>query len=296
MNKTKGILFLAIAQSLIAFNIVSAKYSLQFISGNLYLTLRYLFAFMISFTCFCLSSKPKGIPPTSINYPMLILQAVTGGILFNIPMTQGLQYTDAAIAGIITSLLPIMTIFLSWLFFNNKLNSTHIIAFILSFIGLTLISMNKLEPNSKHHSLFGDTLIFLALIPEAFYYIISHRYPSEMSKFLNGSIIFGINTLLFIMIMLLKMDTLPNIPVNVLLLIGIQGLSLSIYYIFWLKGCEVASVSVVSLSSALMPIMTVMMAAVFLNEHLSSIQYVGIFIILATIIWQNQQSIPTSEY
>ena len=293
MEKTKGILFLAIAQSLIAFNIISAKYSLQFISANLYLTLRYLFAFLFSYCCYIFMPKQNNIPKSVINYPMLILQALTGGILFNIPMTQGLRFTDASIAGFITSLLPIMTILLSWLFFKNKLNMTHIIAIILSFLGLSLISMTNLGQHSIHHSIWGDALIFLALIPEAFYYIISQRYPSDISKFLNGSIIFAVNTSLFLLIMLFNTPSLPKIPTTILLLVGIQGLSLSLYYIFWLKGCELANVTLVSLSSALMPIMTVLMATMFLNEYLSKIQYVGIFIILATIIWQNQQNTPT---
>jgi len=283
---TKTVTYLALAQSLIAFNIVSAKYSLQYISTNDYLTMRYLFAFIISLICYlCAAKTPK---KENVSYSILFLQAITGGILFNIPMTKGLSVIDASVAGIITSLLPIFTILLSCLFFQTKLTRTNLVAIGLSFLGLLLISLSQWHASQDHH-ISGDLWVLLAIIPEAVYYILSQRFPAPISIFLNGTIIFGINALLFIFLFLFHPHPIPSIPQPVIFLISTQGFALSLYYVFWLKGCRQAHTTLVSISAAFMPIMTTVLAYLFLNEQINCIQIAGIVIIIMTIVMQKEK-------
>ena len=284
---TKTVTYLALAQSLIAFNIVSAKYSLQYISTNDYLTMRYLFAFIISLIGYlCAPKHPK---KQNVSYSILFLQAVTGGLLFNIPMTKGLSIIDASVAGIITSLLPIFTILLSCVFFQTKLTRTNILAIGFSFLGLLLISLSQWHESQNQHPISGDLWVLLAIVPEAIYYILSQRFPAPISIFLNGTIIFGVNALLFIVLFLLNPHPMPSIPQPVIFLISIQGFALSLYYVFWLKGCRHAHTTLVSISAAFMPIMTIVLAFLFLHEQINNIQIVGIFIIIMTIIMQKEK-------
>lgn len=289
----RSVCYLALAQSLIAFNIVSAKYSLQFVSPNIYLGLRYFFAFIFSLLFLTISRQPKIFG--KINFPLITLQAISGGILFNIPMSQGLLLTDASIAGIITSLLPIVTIFLSFALFKTKLTPKNLTAISFSVVGLLFISISQLQGKHAIHSLAGDVWIFISLLPEALYYLLSHRFPAPISGFLNASLIFSINSLLFIGILFWQHLDLFHIPLNVLLLIVVQGFSLSLYYLIWLKGCQMANETLISVSASFMPVMTVILAVLFLNEHLNVYQLIGISIILFTVLFQKEKH-QTSDH
>jgi drug/metabolite transporter (DMT)-like permease len=285
----KAIAYLASAQLLIALNIVSAKYSLQFISPNVYLGWRYFFAFLCSLIFLFFHQRPKIFG--KLNLPIILLQAVSGGILFNIPMSQGLVLTDASIAGIITSLLPIITLFLSWILFKTKLTPKNFIAISFSVMGLLFISMGQLAGQKPVHTFLGDLWIFLAIIPEALYYLLSHRYRPPISDFFNASIIFSINSFLFLIILFWQHADLFHIPLKILFLIMFQGFSLSLYYLIWLKGCQIANETLITVSASFMPVMTVILAMLFLHEHLNLYQCLGILIILMTVIFQKKQSL-----
>lgn len=284
----RAVCYLALAQTLIAFNIVSAKYSLQFVSPNIYLGLRYFFAFVFSLFFLNFSRQPKIFG--KINIPLITLQAISGGILFNIPMSQGLLQTDASIAGIITSLLPIVTLFLSFILFKTKLTRKNFFAITLCVIGLLFISISQVQGQHAAHSLTGDIWIFISLIPEALYYLLSHRFPAPISGVFNSTIIFSINSLFFLVILCWQHLDLFYIPINIFLLIALQGFSLSLYYLIWLKGCQMANETLISVSASFMPVMTVFLAVLFLHEHLNIYQLIGISIILFTVIFQKEKT------
>lgn len=283
----KTVAYLALAQSLIAFNLVSAKYSLQYISTTDYLTMRYLFGFIFSLIFYlCAPKHPK---KQNVSYSILFLQAVTGGLLFYIPMAKGLSIIDASVAGIITSLLPILTILLSCVFFQTKLTRTNILASGFSFLGLLLISLSQWYESQNQHHISGDLWVLLAMMPQAIFNILSQRFPAPISIFLNSTIFFGVNALLFVVLFLINPHPIPSIPRPVIFLISIQGFTLSFAYVFWLKGCRHAYITLVSISAAFMPIMTIFLAFLFLHEQINNIQIAGIIIIIMTIILQKEK-------
>jgi len=275
----KALFYLATSQFLIASNLVSIKYALQFISPEVYTSLRYLFAFVFSLSL-CFFTRPSFHQQDKKYLPILALQAISGGILFNLCMTFGLQYTDASMAGIITSLLPMVTILLSWIVFQAKISANNFMAIAICVFGLILVS--GANPHA-HHRFLGDFFVFLALIPEATYYILTQRFPSPIHFSLNACLAFLLNALLFLLLFHQQLMHLENISMGLWLLIGTQGLSLSMNYYFWLKGCEHASETTVALSTALMPLTTLCLAVLLLHEHLTAIQAVGSFLILTTL-------------
>jgi drug/metabolite transporter (DMT)-like permease len=131
------------------------------------------------------------------------------------------------------------------------------------------------------------------LIPEALYYILTQRFPSPISHALNACLAFALNSSLFLLLIYPEMTQLNTIPNHLWLLIGIQGLSLSMNYFLWLKGCEYASQTTVALSSAFMPLITLGLAVLFLHEHLNSLQILGVGLILSTLFLHQKTSSKT---
>ena len=285
----KALLYLASSQFLIAFNIISIKYALNFTSAQIYTSLRYFFAFLFSLgLCFITRQNFKKNKTAIKKYfPILALQAICGGILFNIFMTVGLEKSDASIAGIITSVLPIVTIIMSCLIFQAKMTQANLTAIFICVLGLLLVSGSKFQ---GHHHLMGDALIFLALIPESVYYILTQRYPSPISLALNACIAFALNSSLFLILVYPHVNQFNQIPFSIWILIVIQGLSLSMNYFLWLKGCEEASQTTVALSSAFMPLITLGLATLFFHEHLNILQVIGVSLILSTLIFHQKTS------
>lgn len=291
-NYLRAFIYLCLAQALVAANIVTAKYALAYIPPLVYVSLRYIIAFLFSLLIFLKSFNFRELHPKtliSFNLPLLMIQVISGGFLFNIFMAYGLQYTDAGIAGIITSLLPIMTILFAWIFYKTRLSKKNLFSIALSFLGLLCISGQGFFQQHEHHTLLGDFLVFLALIPEALYYILSHKYKPAISLQLNACINFGINSLLFLVLTYVELNQIPVIPIHVLLLVIFQGFSLSIYYFIWLKACRIANEIQISISAAFMPITTLFLAVLLLHEQPNKIQIIGIMVILATIIFLREK-------
>ena len=64
----------------------------------------------------------------------------------------------------------------------------------------------------------------------------------------------------------------------------IKSLFNGIHNIFWFMGCEKVDGMLVSLSTAVMPVATVILAWIILNEHLTLLQFSGMFLVIASIV------------
>lgn len=133
MQKSKayflqGFLFLVLAQIMVGVNIVCAKYILSSVPVLFILTIRFTLATLILFALHWLTPAKK-IPLISYfsklsgkDWFFIIAQGLCAGIFFNFLMLWGLDYTDANVAGIITSALPAIIAIMSWLILGEKIS------------------------------------------------------------------------------------------------------------------------------------------------------------------------------
>ena len=286
----QGVVYLILAQTMVAINIVSSKVLLSTIPILVLLAIRFVLAAGILLPLHWLT------PAKSISIPQhfaqlerkdwlsILAQALSAGILFNILMLLGLHYTDANAAGIITSALPAIIAIMSWIVLGEKISGAKGICVLIATAGLVIIACDKLTGLAFNHSFLGDLIVLLSLLPEASYYIISKLYPVRLPIFLLSSLLNGLNALLLIVIIPFYSFNFTSISLSYWAILLILGLSSGLFYVFWYFGCQRVDGIMTSLSTAVMPVATVILAGVILGDELTKGQLVGMLLVIISVV------------
>lgn len=130
---------------------VSGKYALNDMSPFDVLAYRYIFAFILMVICTFKHLK-------KINKKILITAACIGSLMFlgNMIQTIGLQYTTPGKQTFITCMYTVIVPLLSWLIYKEKPSRNIIIAAIIAFVGIGLLTLKDDLTLG-----FGDGLTFI---------------------------------------------------------------------------------------------------------------------------------------
>ena len=220
------------------------------------------------------------------------LYAILGGIfaafLFNIFFLWGLQHTTATASGIVGSTLPaIVAISAVWLL-NEKLNAAKILALILAMLGILVINFDHLEAvGNTEHTYFGDFLIFLAMLPEAWYSIVmrklAHRITPLGSAFIAN--IVGVCAFLPIAIFTTPEFHLNDVTLGQWAFVTLAGLTSLLFFWCWGWGLTFISASTAGIFGGVMPVATTLLAISFLGETLRWYDVFGMSLVLLSILF-----------
>ena len=199
-------------------------------------------------------------------------------------MLTGLNYTDANVAGIITSALPALIAIMSWFILKEKISAQKALCIVFATIGLVIIAYDKLNGLTISHSFFGDSLVLLALLPEATYYVLCKLYANRLPLFLTSALLNGINAILLLPVLYIIHWEPANINMVSWFTLFVIGLSSGLFYVFWFVGAQHVDGIMASLSTAAMPIATVILAWIILGEDLSLPELAGMGLVLFSII------------
>lgn len=285
----QGLFFLIFAQIMVSFNIVVSKYLLTSMPVLLMITLRFLLAAVILLPLHWLTKDSKIKLKnhlktlTKRDWVFLLAQAITAGALFNCLMLYGLKYTDANVAGIITSALPAIIALMSFVILKEEFNLKKLICVLFTCVGLVIIALEKFK-HAAHQSLFGNLIIVLALIPESSYYILVKLHSNRLPVFFASSLINAINALIVLPLAIFFSSTNPLLLTSFdWQILFLLGLSSGLFYVFWYFGCQHVDGTMSSLSTAVMPLATVVLAFIILGEQLSLSQALGMGLIILSI-------------
>lgn len=290
-NLLKGMIFLALAQIMVAMNIVVSKLLLPYFPVLVLLEIRFLMATIVLLPLHWVNPQARKIhlqkyftDLTRRDWIFILAQALSAGVLFNVLMLTGLNYTDANVSGIITSALPALIALMSWFILQEKISSQKILCIIFATLGLVVIAFDKLAGIQKSHSFFGDIIVFLALLPEAAYYVLCKLYNNRLPIFLTSALLNGINGLILLpVIFFVTWDPTSIDKFTWLILLAI-GLSSGLFYVFWFIGSQKVDGIMASLSTGIMPIATVVLSWLILGESLTKITMLGMGLVLFSIV------------
>lgn len=285
----QGMLFLVLAQVMVGINIVLSKYMLSSLPILCILALRFSLASIILLPLHWLTPA-KRLPVSTYfsqlkrrDWFFIFAQALSAGVLFNFLILWGLRYTDANVAGIITSALPAIIAIMSWIVLGEKISGKKAICVGLATLGLVVIACDKLIGIKVRHSFLGDAFVLASLLPEASYYILSKMHVNSLPIFLISSLLNGINALL--LLSCLGFTAWGGLTIHALdwLILIFLGLSSGLFYVFWYVGCQKVDGVMASLSTAVMPIATVSIAWLILGEQLTTGQTIGMAMVILSI-------------
>lgn len=289
--KKNGLAYLSLmlAQFTVGVNIVGSKYLLPVMPESMILFFRFAFATSLLLVLYFISKKKnrsfvKEIQClTSTDWKYLIAQALCAGILFNLLLLWGLQYTDAYIAGIITSALPAIITIFSAIFLHERLKVFNGLCVIFAVLGLVLINFSDFHFDNRKE-LLGAFIVFLALIPEATYYLLVKKHVVRMPLLLISAVINFINVPILYCILVFgghHVWSFSSLQWSILVAVA---LSSGIFYVLWNWGAQVVRGITSALFTAFMPIATLLIAAIFLGESISFLQFFGMILVLISIV------------
>lgn len=292
LRNSIGYLFLVLAPTTVGISIVGAKYLLASMPILFLLASRFFLATMLLWLLHVAipNGHSKKILPylkqlTRKDWFFLIAQALSAGVLFNFFMMWGLQYTNAHDAGIITSALPAIIVIVSCLVLRERFTAKKAICVVLATIGLVVVNMNGSSDGHSPASLLGNAIVFLSLLPEAAYYVLTKAYPSRLPLFLMAAVISAVNTLVLLPFLFYGMDwqalSFPLFDWSILVLVGFCS---GLFYVFWYLGSTRVDAVMAGLSTAIMPVATVTVAWLALGEHVGLVQILGMGLVMASIL------------
>ena len=217
--------------------------------------------------------------------------ALLGVFPAQVLITWGTQYSLASNAAILTLCLPVITAVFAYFMLKEKMNKIRWLSFIISIIGVLLIStgdIKQLDFGSKYA--IGNLFIFLAIVGNAYYNTgikkIADKYSEmELLFFTYVAMVILLTPLVFYY----EQDVIAQIPAftgqtwigMILLTLFHNFLSMILFF----KALKVLDAIQVALSNYLIAFFGLPIAAIWLGETLNSMAIAGgLLVFTSTVI------------
>lgn len=196
-----------------------------------------------------------------------------------------LTQTDASQAGMICALLPLMVAVVARFALHERISRQTILGFGLAMVGAVTLSLAAEKTDTAPNPLLGNFFEFLAMVCAIGYMItlkkLSHRYSPwflTMIQAFSGSIFF------FPLLFLPSTVTPATVSIPGIASIVYLGVFVTIGgYGLYNYGMTRIPTAQASAFINLIPVITLILGWVFLNERLNAIQYSASAVVLAGV-------------
>jgi drug/metabolite transporter (DMT)-like permease len=229
----------------------------------------------------------KNIKIIKKNFYPLLLMSITSISVFNSVVYYSLNFTQVLNGALMISIIPVLIIFISFIFKTEKINLSQIFGLILSITGVvtivTRLDFTKLINLDLNK---GDLWLLVAMLSWAIYSIMLRTHKTELKYLSFMSVIISIGLIFLFPQFLFEFYNHQiirfNIPVflitsYVVLFAGLGS------YILWNKAVVIVGPNKAGIFLHLMPVFSSFMAIFLLNEELMNFHIIGAIIIIIGI-------------
>lgn len=215
---------------------------------------------------------------------LVILMGLIGYYLSSLLDFMGLVYISAGLERLILFIYPTMVVILSALFFGKSIQKEAYIALFLSYAGIALAMFNDIQ-FSAEHVLLGSVLVFASTLSYSVFLIGSGELIPKVGarRFAAYAMIVSCIAV-FIHFALVRDISAFEQPIEVYA----YGLAMAIFSTVipaFLLAAAIQRIgaSKTSIVGGLGPVVTIAMAAIFLNEAISTLQILGATLVMTGI-------------
>jgi drug/metabolite transporter (DMT)-like permease len=286
-----GYIELTLAQCCVGLNVIFGKCLIGFFPIFLLLTIR----FALGLAGMLAIARVNNIRCSNIYHHfmsltlqdkiLLMFQAACGGFLFNVLILYGMKTTSAIFAGIISSITPVMIFILAAVFLQEKINFQKSLAIGIVMLGLIILNTGQ-AAGAMEGALLGNCLVFLAIIPEALFTILSKSVGKKISEMEAVILVNLFNLILCIPFAAMNWCDfhLKKSSISLYGQLVIYGISGGIlFFLFWYRGLTKINANTAALFTGVMPISTMLFACLFLNEPIHASEIVGMVLVIFAI-------------
>jgi drug/metabolite transporter (DMT)-like permease len=228
--------------------------------------------------------------PTAKDWGLLLLAGLIGYYLASILDFVGLTYISASLERIILFLYPTLTVLMMAVLHKRAIPQRTLIAIILSYSGTLVVMLGEGAQSAAHGSVWtGSLFVFASALAYALYLIMT---PTLIRRF--GSWRFtGLAMSVACIASILHYGLVTPEPLGLIshyswTILGL-GIALGIFSTvlpatFLMQGIARVGPAQAAMLSAGGPIMTVVLAVIFLGESLSAVQWLGCALNIAGVL------------
>ena len=238
----------------------------------------------------------KNIKVIKKNFYSLLLMSITSISVFNSVVYYSLNFTQVLNGALMISIIPVLIVFISFIFKTEKINFSQIFGLLLSITGvLTIITRLDFAKLINLDLNKGDLWLLVAMLSWAVYSTMLRTHKTELKylTFMSVIVSFGLIFLFpqFLFEFYNHQIIRFSIPVffitsYVVLFAGLAS------YILWNKAVVIVGPNKAGIFLHLMPVFSSFMAIFLLNEKLMNFHIIGAIIIIIGIYLSSKKSLP----
>lgn len=281
-GKTQAFLALGIAVLFWSSSFIVLKFAFQRFDPMVVIFGRMLIASL----CFLLVFKNlKNIDYRPGDWKLLAFMGICEPGCYFVFEAMALTYTDASQAGMICALLPLMVAVVARFTLGEQLTRRMVVSFGLAIVGAVILSAAAESTETASNPVLGNFLEFMAMVCAVGYMITLKRLTPRYNPWFLTMIQAFIGTIFYFPLLFLPSTTLPTsfdlFGVSTIFYLGIMVSILA--YGFYNYGMSKIPVGQASSFINLIPVITLILGVLFLNERLNWIQYAASALVIVGV-------------
>ncbi len=278
-----GLSSLVLAMIIWASSFIALKAAMSDIGPFTVIFLRMLIA-SLCFVYFIKSFLKYDFSKKDIKY--ILLLALFEPCLYFVFEAKALQYTSASQAGMITSVLPLITAIFAGYLLQELITRRFIFGSLLAMLGVVYLSVNASASLSAPNPMLGNFLEFCAMVCGAGYTIVARYLAKKYSAIFITAIQAFLGAIFFFPLFLYEYNTMTmNFSSQALLWILYLGVVVTLGgYGLYNYALTKVEASKAAMFVNLIPIFTLLLAFVILKEVISTSQLIASAVILTGVI------------
>ena len=213
---------------------------------------------------------------------------ILGTFLYNLFLFLGINKMQASQAFIINYLWPIMTVIFACIILKEKVTVRKIIAIVLSFIGVIIVTSNGDLLNIDKNSLIGALYCIIAAISYGLFCVINKQ--KNYDKYLSMFLFYASSLIVAIMYTVFTKNWFVLQWNELIGLVWIGVFTKAIAFTAWALALEKGDTSKVSNLAYITPFLSLVWTSLILKESISIYAIIGLVVIVSGIFIQLKEN------
>lgn len=243
--------------------------------------------------------KPKEEGPLDRRtWGFLFLESFLGNFLFSICMLFGVSMTSTLSAGVILSAIPAASALMGWYFLKERIGWRIWAAVALAVLGIALLALARSTPAAATpglaagsqdypHALWGNLLLFGAVLCEAAYVVIGKRLSATVSPKRIAALInlngFALSTPAGLY--LAWHFDFGAVQVQWWLLLVFYALAASVWVVWlWMTGLKTIPATQAGVFTVMLPLATAAIGILGFGEQFTQVQAIAFALALISLL------------
>jgi drug/metabolite transporter (DMT)-like permease len=216
----------------------------------------------------------------------MFLQALFGMALFRVLTLNGLRFTTAAQAGLVTSAAPAVMAAISAVALKERIRRAGFLGIALIMAGLLLTNISGMS-TAPDRFMLGNLLVLAAVACEALLTVFRKLSGGRIGSVTNTTILVAMSAAMLLPFALADLRGFPLSSIGrtewaAILYYG--AVATVIAYILWGHGALLIPANRTGMATAMMPVSALVLSALVLGETLTPLALAGCAVVVAGII------------